>query len=104
MEENPVTLVPGMALSNEPAVYLDGEYGIRTENVLLVEMWKHSRMNEFYGFRTYTLVPIDTTCVIWNLLDEDETTWIKEYNNSVCKKIAPLLDAETAQWLIEKYQ
>ena len=103
MEENPVTLVPGMVLSNEPAVYLDGEYGIRTENVLLVEMWKHSRMNEFYGFRTYTLVPIDITCVIWNLLDEDETAWIKEYNNSVCKKIAPLLDAETAQWLTEKY-
>ncbi len=103
MEENPVTLVPGMVLSNEPAVYLDGEYGIRTENVLLVEQWKFSKMNDFYGFRTYTLVPIDTSCVEWNLLDAEEADWVKEYNSNVCKKLAPLLDAETAQWLSEKY-
>ena len=102
MEENPVTLLPGMVLSNEPAVYVEGQYGIRTENVVLVEEWKHSRMNEFYGFRTLTLVPIDTTCVDWELLGAEETAWVKEYNRSVYEKLAPLLDAETAQWLAGK--
>ena len=103
MEENPVTLVPGMVLSNEPAVYVEGQYGIRTENVVLVEQWQFNRMNEFYRFRTFTLVPIDTSCVEWNLLDCEEAQWLKEYNERVCKTIAPLLDAETAQWMSDKY-
>lgn len=103
MEENPVTLEPGMVLSNEPAVYIEGEYGIRTENVLLVEQWKFNKMNEFYGFRTYTLVPIATSCVEWDLLDSQEAEWVKEYNRRVHETIAPLLDKETAQWLSEKY-
>ena len=103
MEENPVILAPGMVISNEPAVYVEGQYGIRTENVVLVEPWKHSKMNEFYGFRTFTLVPIDTTCVDWELLDAPQIEWIKEYNKKVYEKLAPLLDAETAQWLYDKY-
>lgn len=103
MEENPVTLEPGMILSNEPAVYIEGEYGIRTENVLLVEQWKFNKINEFYGFRTYTLVPIDTSCVDWDLLDSQEAEWVKAYNRRVCETIAPLLCKETAQWLSEKY-
>ena len=102
MEENPVTLAPGMVLSNEPAVYVDGQYGMRTENVVLVENWQCNRMNEFYRFRTFTLVPIDTTCVEWELLDAAETQWVKEYNKNVYEKLAPLLDSETAQWLAGK--
>lgn len=102
MEENPVTLVPGMVLSNEPAVYLEGNYGIRTENVVQVQQWKRSEMNEFYSFRTFTLVPIDTTCVDWDLLGTVESAWVKEYNMNVYKKLAPLLDEETAQWLAGK--
>ncbi len=102
MEENPVTLVPGMILSNEPAVYVEGEYGIRTENVILVQHWQHNRMNEFYNFKTLTYVPIDTTCVEWNLLDAQQQQWIKEYNANVYKTIAPLLSEEEAQWLESK--
>lgn len=103
MEENPVHLVPGMVLSNEPAVYVEGEYGIRTENVVLVKEWKYSKMNDFYNFSTYTLVPVDTSCVEWELLDAPETQWVKDYNRRVYETIAPLLDEETAQWLSEKY-
>lgn len=103
MEDNPVTLAPGMVISNEPAVYIEGQYGIRTENVILVQEWKYTSINDFYDFKTLTLVPIDTSCVEWNLLDAQETEWIKGYNEKVCKTIAPLLDSETAQWLSEKY-
>ena len=103
MEENPVTLVPGMVISNEPAVYIEGEYGIRTENVILVQEWQYTPMNDFYNFRTLTCVPVDISCVEWNLLDSQETEWIKGYNRNVCKTIAPLLDEETAQWLNSKY-
>ncbi|MBR4088206.1 MAG: M24 family metallopeptidase C-terminal domain-containing protein [Bacteroidales bacterium] len=103
MEENPVTLLPGMVISNEPAVYMEGEYGIRTENVILVQEWKYTPVNDFYNFKTLTLVPIETSCVEWNLLDSAETQWVKLYNEHVCKTIAPLLDNETAQWMVEKY-
>ena len=103
MEENPVTLAPGMVMSNEPAVYVEGEYGIRTENVVLVEQWQFNKMNEFYRFKTFTLVPIATSCVEWELLDAAETQWVKDYNRSVYEKLAPLLNAETAQWLQDKY-
>ena len=71
--------------------------------MLLVEQWKFNKMNEFYGFRTYTLVPIATSCVEWDLLDSQEAEWVKEYNRRVYETIAPLLDKETAQWLSEKY-
>lgn len=103
MEENPVVLEPGMVMSNEPAVYVEGEYGIRTENVLLVQEWKYTRMNDFYAFNTLTLVPIDVSCVEWELLDDQEACWVKDYNRRVYEAIAPLLDEETAQWLYGKY-
>ena len=102
MEENPVTLVPGMIMSNEPAVYVEGEYGIRTENVILVQQWQSNKMNEFYSFRTLTCVPIDTSCVEWKLLDGQEQQWIKAYNAGVYRTIAPLLSEEEAQWLLSK--
>lgn len=103
MEENPVTLVPGMVISNEPAVYIDGEYGIRTENVVLVEPWVANSTNEFYAFKTLTLVPIDTTCVLWELLNKEEIAWVKGYNRGVYEKIAPMLTEQQAQWLSSKY-
>lgn len=103
MEENPVTLAPGMIISNEPAVYIEGEYGIRTENVILVQEWKFNNMNDFYNFRTMTHVPVDLSCVEWDLLDMQESAWIKEYNANVYKTLAPLLSEEEAQWMLKKY-
>ncbi|MBE6224617.1 MAG: aminopeptidase P family protein [Bacteroidales bacterium] len=103
MEENPVTLEPGMVISNEPAVYMEGEYGIRTENVILVQEWKFNDMNDFYNFKTLTNVPVDLSCVDWELLDGEESAWIKEYNANVYKTLAPLLSEEEAQWMLKKY-
>ncbi len=103
MEENPVTLEPGMVISNEPAVYIEGEYGIRTENVILVQPWKFNKTNEFYNFRTLTLVPVDLSPVVWELLDAQETAWIREYNMHVYKTLAPHLTEDQAQWMFNKY-
>lgn len=103
MEENPVTLEPGMVISNEPAVYIEGEYGIRTENVILVQEWKHNKVNEFYNFKTLTLVPVDLSPVEWDLLDAQESEWIKKYNLHVYETLAPNLTEGQAQWMREKY-
>lgn len=103
MEENPVALAPGMVLSNEPAIYIDGKYGIRTENVLLVEEWKYTSFNDFYSFKTLTLVPIDLTCIIPELLTKEELDWVHAYNKTVCEELSPLLDTQTKEWLQSKF-
>ena len=99
MEENPVPLEPGMVLSNEPAVYIEGKYGIRTENVLMVREWKTTPVNEFYRFETLTLVPIATECIAKEILAEEEIVWLNGYNAQVYEKISPFLDPEEKQWL-----
>jgi Xaa-Pro aminopeptidase len=100
MEENPVTLEQGMVMSNEPAIYFAGKYGIRTENVILVQPWKKTEFNQFYEFETFTLVPIATSCILPHLLTAQEIEWLNNYNAQVFEKISPLLDDETQkQWL-----
>ena len=64
MEENPVTLKPGMVISDEPAMYRTGEYGIRTENMILVREDSETEFGKFLGFDTLTLCFIDTSLII----------------------------------------
>ena len=102
MEENPVTLEQGMVMSNEPAIYFAGKYGIRTENVILVQPWKKTEFNQFYEFETFTLVPIATSCVLPQLLTAQEIEWLNNYNAKVFEKISPLLgDEAQKQWLAD---
>lgn len=98
-EENPVTLKPGMVISNEPAIYFEGEYGIRIENVLAVKFVETGKFGDFYGFETFTLVPLSTAAIKKELLSEAEVRWIDGYNSTVFKKISPLLDAREREWL-----
>ena len=102
MEENPVTLEPGMVMSNEPAIYFSGRYGIRTENVIAVKEWKDTEFNKFYEFETFTLVPIATSCILPELLTGVEIEWLNSFNARVCKEISPLLENEEERlWLAE---
>lgn len=99
MEENPVTLSPGMIMSDEPAIYFEGEYGIRTENVILVKEWKKNNMNEFYDFQTMTLVPIATSCIIKEVLTPEELKWVEDYNDNVRHTLSKYLTEEENEWL-----
>ena len=80
MEENPVPLAEGMVMSNEPAVYVEGEYGIRHENAVAVVSHMKNSYGEFLAFETLTYTPIDLSPVNFNLLDKEETAWIEAYN------------------------
>ena len=72
MEENPVTLKPGMVISDEPAMYRTGEYGIRTENMILVREDSETEFGKFLGFDTLTLCFIDTNLIIIPMLSVRE--------------------------------
>jgi Xaa-Pro aminopeptidase len=99
MEENPVELKPGMVTSNEPAVYVPGSYGIRTENVILCKEYEANQYGTFYNFETLTLVPVDTRAIVVPLLGNEEVEWLNNYHRVVYNTISPLLEKDEAEWL-----
>ncbi len=95
-------LEPGMILSNEPGYYRAGEYGIRLENLVIVEPREIAGAErEMRGFETITLAPFDLSCVEPMLLSREETAWLDAYHARVRKSLSPLLDAKTRRWLID---
>ena len=93
-------LEPGMILSNEPGYYEVGAYGIRIENLILVERRDiPGGEREMLGFETLTLAPIDLRLVEPSLLDDEEIAWLDTYHAWVREILSAELDAETRAWL-----
>ena len=94
-------LKPGMILSNEPGYYLEGHYGIRIENLILVEnaCVPKGGEREMLSFQTLSLAPIDLALVDRSLLGEDEIRWLNTYHARVLKELSQELDSETRSWL-----
>ena len=103
MEANPTPLELGMVTRNEPGIYKTGEYGIRTENLLLcVPACSNEEWGEFYKFESLTLFPYDTTLMDMDMLSREEVKQINDYHAMVCERLRPLLSADEAQWLEQK--
>lgn len=98
-----VALEPGMILSNEPGYYRTGAWGIRTENLLLVERAQDlpNAEREMFGFEVLTLAPIDRSLIELALLTEPERRWIDAYHARVCGALSPSLDEDSVRWLKE---
>lgn len=94
------TLLPGMILSNEPGYYREGQFGIRIENLVIVEERHLARAErETYGFETVTLCPIDTRPVIRSLLTKAERAWLNAYHRRVLDTLSPDLHGPALAWL-----
>ena len=94
-------LLPGMIVSNEPGYYKTGAYGIRIENLVLVQPAEASGgEREMMGFETLTLAPIDRNLVEPSLLDDDEIDWLDAYHARVRESLTPLVDPDTRHWLV----
>ena len=102
MEENPVILEPGMVMSDEPAMCRPGEYGIRTENMILIREDSETEFGKFLGFETLTLCYIDTKLVIPSMLSVREHAWLNKYHQMVYDLVSPHLNEEEKAWLKEK--
>jgi len=95
-------LLAGMILSNEPGYYKTGGYGIRIENLVLVETRQiGGAEGEWLGFETLTLVPIDKAMVARDLLGPEEIAWWNAYHARVREVIAPQLEGDALRWLEE---
>lgn len=95
------TLEPGMILSNEPGYYRDGEFGIRCENLVVVQALNGELETPMYGFDVLTLVPFDRRLIDVGLLSPAEQAWIDAYHRRVEDTVAPLLDEPDRQWLAQ---
>ncbi len=99
---NDVPLEPGMILTNEPGVYKEGKFGIRTENTLLVVKDETTESGEFYRFETISYCPIDLAGVKVKLLNPEEKLWLNRYHRIVYEKLSPYLNKEEKEFL--KYE
>jgi Xaa-Pro aminopeptidase len=98
-----VALKPGMIISNEPGYYRSGAFGIRIENLVVVEPrpTPEGGERELLGFETITRAPIDRRLIAPELLDEEERAWLDDYHAQVRADLIRMVDSETADWLIQ---
>lgn len=101
-EINPVNIYIGMITSNEPGIYRDNKYGVRTENLMRTQLDKQTDFGDFYSFETITLCPIDTTPIIKDMMSKNEIIWLNSYHATVYKKLSPLLGEAEKEWLKDK--
>ena len=99
MEYKPAPFVAGMTVTDEPGIYLEGKFGVRIENTLLVTPYKETQFGQFLQFESLTLCPIDTTPIVKELLLDEEIAWLNQYHKRVFATLSPHLDDEEKEWL-----
>ena len=99
---NHVPLEKGMVITNEPGIYLEGKYGIRIENLMLVVEDEKTEFGQFMKFDTITYCPIDLAGINQDMLTESEKQWLNNYHHEVYTKLAPYLNEEESGWLREE--
>ncbi|AFN35605.1 aminopeptidase P family protein [Taylorella equigenitalis] len=95
-------LYAGMITSNEPGVYRPGKWGVRIENLIANIPSQKTEFVETLKFETLTLCPIETSCVVRDLLDEQEVVWLNEYHKIVQERLSKHLSGDALEWLNRK--
>ena len=95
-------LEAGMAVSNEPGVYLQGEYGIRIENILLTKNTIENINGQFMAFDNLTFVPLDRAALDTAYMNSEDLMRVNKYQKSVYDAVSPYLNEEEAAWLAEE--
>lgn len=99
MEWRPAPLQAGMTVTNEPGIYLEGKFGVRIENTLLIVPAESTAFGDFLKFETLTLAPIDTTPIVLEMLSTEEREWLNNYHHRVYESLSPCLEGNEKEWL-----
>ena len=121
MQWRPTPLLPGMTITDEPGIYIEGSHGVRHEDTMLVVNADFSAPNgkadipganpcdapeaagitfgPYYTFEHLTLCPILTSPILTDMLTEEEKTWFNSYQQTVYDRLSPMLDKEHQTWL-----
>jgi Xaa-Pro aminopeptidase len=97
---NKINLEKGMVVTIEPGIYREGKYGIRTENMVVVEDEK-TEFGQFMRFEPITLCPVSLKGINPDILTEQEKEWLNTYHKKVLESLSPYLDSEEKAWLEE---
>lgn len=97
---NPQELLVGMVVSNEPGYYMEGDYGIRHENLIAVKESETTIHGTFYEFETLTFCPFFKNDIVKEILSEDEINWLNSYHKTCEEKLAPHLEGEVKEWFL----
>lgn len=92
-------LEEGMITSDEPGYYVEGEYGIRHENMIVCKKAEKNEFGQFMCFEHLTMVPFDLDAVIPEQMSERERQLLNVYHADVYEKISPYLEEEEKEWL-----
>lgn len=98
---NPQELLVGMVCSNEPGYYVEGEYGIRHENLIAVKESEKTASGTFYEFETLTFCPFFKNDIVKEILSQDEINWLNSYHKTCEEKLALHLEGEVKDWFLE---
>lgn len=99
MEYMPAPLKAGMTVTDEPGLYLEGKFGVRHENTLLIQPYMSTAFGDFLQMESLTLCPFDTDPIIKEMLLPEEVDWLNQYHRHVFDVLAPHLDEEERSWL-----
>lgn len=97
--EPAAVLEEGMITSDEPGIYLEGQYGIRIENELLCRKGEKNSYGQFMYFEDLTFVPIDLDGVEEGLMSEVDRERLNTYHQMVYEKLKPCFEGEEREWL-----
>lgn len=100
-EFNDRTIEAGMVMSDEPALYRLGEYGLRTENMIVCLKDESTVFGDFLRFDTLTVCPIDTNAIDKSLMNSEEINWLNTYHKRVFDELEPFLNDELKIYLKE---
>ena len=92
-------LEEGMITTDEPGIYIEGQYGIRLENELICRKGEKNEYGQFMYFEPITFVPMDLDAVDASQLNETEKKYLNDYHKAVYEKVSPFLSEEEAEWL-----
>lgn len=102
MNYMPAPLRAGMTVTDEPGIYCEGKFGVRTENTLLIVPAGESQFGKFLKFEPLTLCPIDTAPIDLGLMTDKELQWLNDYHETVRQRLTPLIkDGAVKEWLAD---
>ena len=89
----------GMIVSNEPGLYLEGQYGIRLENDIFVKLRQKMPNKDLFEFETLTYIPFDLDAIDPSIMTDADKALLNNYHKQVYEKLSPYLTDEECKWL-----